>query len=194
MTSRITNLTGITNEMVDDAPDFAIAMDRFIAWGLSADVIYAWSENDLRQFNRERKLKSYNNPDAQKLASKWKDFQKEFARMLGTRLLCTPRPVSGVISLCRKLLRIALVLLGRDLCLAHVPLAAPGDRIKAPMNEHTETCFGEPLCSCFSSCHRLSFHGTCRQRLNKRFRQQAEDDDGRQDDQDDRRKHSAIRN
>ena len=85
VTSRITNLTGITNEMVDDAPDFAIAMDRFIAWGLSADVIYAWSENDLRQFNRERKLKSYNNPDAQKLASKWKDFQKEFARMLGTR-------------------------------------------------------------------------------------------------------------
>ena len=78
VTSRITNLTGITNEMVDDAPDFAIAMDRFIAWGLSADVIYAWSENDLRQFNRERKLKSYNNPDAQKLASKWKDFQKEY--------------------------------------------------------------------------------------------------------------------
>ncbi len=85
VTSRITNLTGITNEMVDDAPDFAAAMDRFVAWALDADVIYAWSENDLRQFNRERKLKGYNNPDAQKIASKWKDFQKEFARLLGTR-------------------------------------------------------------------------------------------------------------
>ena len=57
----------------------------FVAWALDADVIYAWSENDLRQFNRERKLKEYNNPDAQKIASKWKDFQKEFARLLGTR-------------------------------------------------------------------------------------------------------------
>ncbi len=85
ITSRITNLTGITNEMVDDAPEFAEAMDKFISWCMDADIIYAWSENDLKQFNKERKLKKYDNPEASKIASKWKDFQKEFAKMLGTK-------------------------------------------------------------------------------------------------------------
>lgn len=82
---RITKLTGITNEMVDSAPEFAEAAGRFIEWCMDADVIYAWSENDLRQFNRERKLKKYNNPSVQKVVGKWKDFQKEFARLLGTK-------------------------------------------------------------------------------------------------------------
>jgi inhibitor of KinA sporulation pathway (predicted exonuclease) len=85
VTGRITKLTGITNEMVDDAPDFKLAMDSFISWCKNSDIIYAWSENDLRQFNRERKLKKYENEDAVLVAGKWKDFQKEFARLLGTK-------------------------------------------------------------------------------------------------------------
>lgn len=82
---RITKLTGITNDMVEDAPGFQEAIDAFLVWCADADVIYAWSENDLRQFNKERKLKAYNNPDVQRVTEKWKDFQKEFAKMLGTK-------------------------------------------------------------------------------------------------------------
>ncbi len=85
VTERITELTGITNNMVEDAPDYAEAMDMFIGWCKDADVIYAWSENDLRQLNREKKLKSYENPALPGLTGRWRDFQKEFARMLGTK-------------------------------------------------------------------------------------------------------------
>lgn len=85
VTGRITELTGITNDMVDDAPEYAEAMDMFIDWCKGADIIYAWSENDLRQLNKERKLKNYENPDMSSVVSRWKDFQKEFARMLGTK-------------------------------------------------------------------------------------------------------------
>jgi inhibitor of KinA sporulation pathway (predicted exonuclease) len=85
VTGRITKLTGITNEMVDDAPDFKTAIDRFIDWCKASDVIYAWSENDLRQLNRESRLKKYENPDFHIIVSRWKDFQKEFAKMLGTK-------------------------------------------------------------------------------------------------------------
>lgn len=85
VTDRITKLTGITNEMVDAAPEFAEAANKFIEWCLDADVIYAWSENDLRQFNKERELKEYDNPAVKKVIGRWKDFQKEFAKMLGTK-------------------------------------------------------------------------------------------------------------
>ncbi|MGN0394467.1 MAG: exonuclease domain-containing protein [Coprococcus sp.] len=85
VTGWITELTGITNDMVDEAPSYAEAMDLFISWCKDADIIYAWSENDLRQLNRERRLKSYENTDMAEVTGKWKDFQKEFARMLGIK-------------------------------------------------------------------------------------------------------------
>lgn len=83
--SRITQLTGITNEMVIDAPKFSEAVTAFIDWCDGADVIYAWSENDLRQLNKEMKLKGYTYAKTGNVVKIWRDFQKEFARMLGTR-------------------------------------------------------------------------------------------------------------
>lgn len=85
LNSRIVRLTGITTEMVEDAPDFESAIDRFIDWCGDADVIYAWSENDLRQFNKERRIKNYTHDRVNVIVSRWKDFQKEFAKLLGTR-------------------------------------------------------------------------------------------------------------
>lgn len=82
---RITKLTGITDDMVCDAPVFDKAVTDFIDWCEDADVIYAWSENDLRQLIREMKLKNYTHEKTESIVKKWKDFQKEFARMLGTR-------------------------------------------------------------------------------------------------------------
>ena len=85
LNSRIVRLTGITTEMVEDAPDFDRAIDSFIDWCGDADVIYAWSENDLRQFNKERRTKNYTHDRVNVIVSRWKDFQKEFAKLLGTR-------------------------------------------------------------------------------------------------------------
>lgn len=85
LNNRIVKLTGITTEMVEDAPEFKSAIDSFIEWCGDADVIYAWSENDLRQFNKERRIKNYTHDRVNVVVSRWKDFQKEFAKLLGTR-------------------------------------------------------------------------------------------------------------
>ena len=83
--AKITKLTGITDDMVKDAPTFAPAITAFMDWCDGADVIYAWSENDLRQMNKEIKLKGYTYEKTEVVAGKWKDFQKEFGRKLGIR-------------------------------------------------------------------------------------------------------------
>lgn len=82
---RITKLTGITNDMVDDAPGFLDAASAFVEWCQDSDIIYAWSENDLRQFNKERKLKGFTHDKTDTVINRWKDFQKEYARLLGTK-------------------------------------------------------------------------------------------------------------
>lgn len=84
MDSRIIKLTGITDEMLAEAPAFDEAIGDFIDWCADADVVYAWSENDLRQFNRESRLKGYAHPGKDRLTSIWKDFQKEYAKLIGT--------------------------------------------------------------------------------------------------------------
>jgi inhibitor of KinA sporulation pathway (predicted exonuclease) len=85
ISDRITKLTGITNDMVEAAPEFAAAADSFISWCQDGDVIYAWSENDFKQFSGEMRLKQYTNEAASNILSMWKDFQKEFGRILGIR-------------------------------------------------------------------------------------------------------------
>ena len=84
MATRIIKLTGITDDMLADAPAYAEAINSFIEWCSDADIIYAWSENDLRQLRKEARLKSYAHPELESLISRWKDFQKEYARMIGT--------------------------------------------------------------------------------------------------------------
>ena len=84
MASRIIKLTGITDDMVEDAPSYAFAMGSFIEWCADADVIYAWSENDLRQLRKEARLKEYTHPGLESIISRWKDFQKEYAKLIGT--------------------------------------------------------------------------------------------------------------
>lgn len=84
MASRIIKLTGITDEMLQDAPPYEEAISSFIEWCSDADIVYAWSENDLRQFNREAKLKNFTHPEKESVAAKWRDFQKEYAKLIGT--------------------------------------------------------------------------------------------------------------
>ena len=67
-----------------------------------------------------------------------------------------PRPVSGVISLRGKFLHVTLVFLRRHPRAAHVPFAAPGDRVEPPVQEHPEPRLLKPLYPLFSFRHRTS--------------------------------------
>ena len=80
------NLTGITTEMVAEAPHFEEALKMFFAWCRSMDEqvhIYQWSESDLEQLVKEIELKGVVlNSENQKMLSNWEDFQKEYGETL----------------------------------------------------------------------------------------------------------------
>ncbi|MCR5303205.1 MAG: exonuclease domain-containing protein [Lachnospiraceae bacterium] len=84
----ITNLTGITYEMVVNSPVFNDALRMFTEWCLKAgdDVtVYAWSSSDYSQIYKEIKYKKYQVTEEEKkiLSVRWSDFQKEFDSHLG---------------------------------------------------------------------------------------------------------------
>ena len=59
---KISNLTGITDDMVANAPKFNEALKMFTNWclGTGDDVtIYAWSDTDYNQIKGEMILKGY---------------------------------------------------------------------------------------------------------------------------------------
>lgn len=84
----ISRLTGITDNMVVNAPKFNEALRMFTNWclGTGDDVtIYAWSENDFSQITREMLLKEYKvtEEEANLLGNPWSDFQQEFDSHIG---------------------------------------------------------------------------------------------------------------
>ncbi len=84
ITERVTELTHITNEMVEKAPMFTEAMETFLQWiGEEETVFYAWSENDERQIRKECRLKGYENKKLQALLESSEDLQKIFTNSLG---------------------------------------------------------------------------------------------------------------
>ena len=81
---RYAQLTGITNDMVAEAPDFETVLGRFAAWCEDAETVYAWSGSDLDQLRGEVKMKGIDFP-LEALAGKWADFQKIFTRAVGLK-------------------------------------------------------------------------------------------------------------
>ena len=78
----ITNLTGITDADVADAPAFAEAMDDFAAWiGDRPGRVYSWSMSDWYQLDDESYLKEY--PLPWQLLQRWMDFQAVYTRLIG---------------------------------------------------------------------------------------------------------------
>lgn len=85
---KISKLTGITNEMVANAPTFSVAFKQFTDWCLNIKddvMIYAWSNTDHSQAMKEIQLKQYKlSEEEHKLMEHgWTDFQNEFDIHLG---------------------------------------------------------------------------------------------------------------
>ena len=85
--TKITNLTGITTEMVEGAPLFIEAFEMFANWclGTGDDIeIYAWSDSDFIQVSKELTAKGYVSTERIGTISdvKWTDLQK----MVNTRI------------------------------------------------------------------------------------------------------------
>ena len=88
ITKRINKLTGITMELVAEAPRFNEAFRMFTNWCLDVDAevrLYAWSDNDYNQFTNEMILKSVTPTIEEEclLKEPWSNFQDEFDRDLG---------------------------------------------------------------------------------------------------------------
>lgn len=88
ITKKISKLTGITDDMVENAPKFNEALRMFTNWCLGTGdevTIYAWSGTDYSQITKEMVLKNYevSEKEALLLRKEWSDFQREFDINLG---------------------------------------------------------------------------------------------------------------
>lgn len=101
ITSRITELTGITTEMVSYSENFRDAFAEFISWCGDIDeieAVYSWSDNDYRQITGEIKLKNIETgPEINRLLERWCDYQKIFSKQVGlNRPMSLPKAIEAV--------------------------------------------------------------------------------------------------
>ena len=83
ISSHITKLTGITDDMVADKEEFPNAFQKFFDWIGTWDMkIYSWSNSDINQIKNEcaYKIPAF---DIAKLESQWIDLQKAFDDKIG---------------------------------------------------------------------------------------------------------------
>ena len=81
ITKTITNLTGITQADVENAPILADALEEFAAWiGEGPVRVYSWSNTDRAQLFGECDLKDLYIPDP---FFRWMDFQRVYTRLVG---------------------------------------------------------------------------------------------------------------
>lgn len=79
-------ITGITTEMVANAPVFEDGLKMFLSWCRSTNEelrIYQWSDSDLMQLRKEIALKEIALTEEEwELLTDWSDFQKEYGDKL----------------------------------------------------------------------------------------------------------------
>ena len=84
----IVRLTGITDDMLRNAPGFTEAMKRFFEWCLSFGdevQVIQWSESDYEQIAGEILQKQVPLSEQERtLMTGWHDFQKEYGDVIGT--------------------------------------------------------------------------------------------------------------
>lgn len=84
ITPEIERLTGISQNIVKDAPDVKDAFNLLIKWLPNNPIILAWSKNDEKQVLHEIKGKELDIPQIEKLNYKWIDLQELFSNILGS--------------------------------------------------------------------------------------------------------------
>jgi len=83
ITEYITRLTGITTEMVTGQPYIKDVIADFADWCGDDYMVYAWSDHDLVQVQKELEFKEIEAPEKVKwLMAHWADFQKEFGELV----------------------------------------------------------------------------------------------------------------
>ncbi len=76
---KITRLTGITTEQVQNADDFLEVFLQFLCWCGEDYEIYSWSENDEIQLRKEYNLKAGDElPEIDYMFSNWNDLQEQY--------------------------------------------------------------------------------------------------------------------
>ncbi|MCR5691898.1 MAG: exonuclease domain-containing protein [Eubacterium sp.] len=95
---RYERITGISTEMVKDAPEFEEAFGKFYRWCEELNDQYeiiTWSTNDETQVRKEMMQKNYvMSAGEEKFMEGWRDFQKKFGEVLGlSRILSLDKAV-----------------------------------------------------------------------------------------------------
>ena len=81
---RYSELTGITTQMLENASHFPEVLERFVQWCAGDCIVYSWSKTDLAQVKGECKQKGIEiSPELNAMFRGWRDFQKEFSRLVG---------------------------------------------------------------------------------------------------------------
>lgn len=89
MNATCQELTGITMDMLADAPHFSQAFAHFLSWCRDSNgndyEMYAWSENDWRQLTSEMRLKKLDmaDEDIRWMLDHWQNFQQIYCNLLG---------------------------------------------------------------------------------------------------------------
>ena len=80
---KVVNLTGITDDMIREAPDFIAVMNGFLGWAGENLTILSWSMDDYRVLKKESKQKDLIDERLDRLFENWYDLQKMFGDALG---------------------------------------------------------------------------------------------------------------
>lgn len=80
--SVIIELTGISNDDLEEAPYFEEAIKDFLYWVPNNSKLVSWSENDELQVRREAAAKGIAMPKLMRLFDSWIDCQKTFGKVM----------------------------------------------------------------------------------------------------------------